>query len=144
MNKNSILKPQHASYETHRRQFWTQIMMPVLLGALLFFLIPIIVWLLRPGAAGDVGQVSAVATMWLLLPIIILLVILLVVLVGAIYLSARLLTLFPMYSLRAQKFANTAAVETRRAAAMVRKPVLGVRALGRAAQSGFKRLRERA
>jgi uncharacterized membrane protein len=145
MKTANVLKPApHDSYQRHRRELWTQILLPVIAGALLFCIVPVAVWFVRTGGTGDVGQVSAVAAMWLMLPVMIGFVILLAVLVVAIYLAARLLMLLPTYSLRAQKFANTVAVETRRGAEMVRKPALAVRAAGNAALSRFRQPRERA
>jgi hypothetical protein len=95
-------------------------------------------------SAGDVGRWAAISTMWLLLPMMIGLVVLFAVLVTASFLAARLGSWLPTYSLRAQKFASNAAVQTRRGAEMVRRPVLAARALGNAAKTSFRRLRERA
>jgi hypothetical protein len=124
-----IKRPRHASYNAHRRQFWVQIMLPVLV---------------RLNGAGDVGRWAAISTMWLLWPMMIGLIVLLALLVTAIFLATRLGSWLPTYSLRAQKFASDAALGTRRGAEMVRKPVLAMRALGDAAKAGFRRLRERA
>ena len=135
--------PQHPSYKAHRRQFWIQILLPVLIATLLLVIAPITVWITRMGAAGAVVRWAAISTMFLLIPVMIVLAIVFVVLVSAIYVSSRVGAWLPRYSLRAQKLAGSAAAGTRLGAEMVRKPVLAVRALGSLARSQFRRLRER-
>ena len=135
--------PDHASYRNHRRQVWTQILLPVLIGALLLVAAPIVAWLTTMGGGGDVGRWAAISTMWLLIPVLIFGLILLAVLIGLIFVGARLAGLIPRYSLRIQNMAVRAAGGTQRATAMIRRPVLAVQGLGALARTGLRRLRER-
>jgi len=135
--------PDHASYRNHRRQVWTQILLPVLIGALLLVAAPIVAWLTAMGGGGDVGRWAAISTMWLLIPVLIFGLILLAVLIGLIFVGARLAGLIPRYSLRIQNIAVRAAGGTQRATAMIRRPVLAVQGLGALARTGLRRLRER-
>ena len=135
--------PDHASYRNHRRQVWTQILLPVLIGALLLVAAPIVAWLTTMGGGGDTGRWAAISTMWLLIPVLIFGLILLAVLIGLIFVGARLAGLIPRYSLRIQNIAVRAAGGTQRATAMIRRPVLAVQGLGALARTGLRRLRER-
>jgi hypothetical protein len=144
MKTSHVLKaPEHASYKAHRRQFWIQIMVPVLLATLLFIIAPVAMWLNRMGGAGDLARWSAISTMWLLVPVIIGLIVLIVIVIAGIYLIGQVNRRLPGYSRRAQRFAEGAAMGTGRAAEMVQRPILAVRALGNAVRTRFRRLRER-
>lgn len=133
----------HPSYRAHRRQVWTQILLPVLIGGAALVVGPVVAWLAVFDGGGDLGRWAAISTMWVLLPVMTAGAILLVVLIVLIYLAGRVSGLIPRYSIRAQRFAAQAAGGTRRAAAMIRKPVLGVRDLGWRVKTGLQRMRER-
>ncbi len=134
---------EHPSYRLHRRQLWTQILLPLVLGVLLLMVAPLAMWLTRMGAGGDVGRWAAIATMWLLLPIMIIMLVLLAMLGATIFLASRVSVHLPIYGLRAQKFVEGVAGATRQGAEMVRKPMLALKSLGDVAKDRFKRLRER-
>ncbi|MFH1184646.1 MAG: hypothetical protein V1755_06355 [Chloroflexota bacterium] len=133
----------HPSHRTHRRQVWTQILLPVLIGAAALVVGPLIAWLAVFDGGGDVGRWAAISTMWVLLPVMIAGAILLVVLIVLIFVAGRIAGWIPRYSLQAQRFAAQAAGGTRRAAAMIRTPVLAVRGFGSRVKTGLQRLRER-
>ncbi|HET6846640.1 MAG TPA: hypothetical protein VFH29_07385, partial [Anaerolineales bacterium] len=59
----SINPPRHPSYRAHRRQFWTQIMLPVLLAFVLFIIAPVAIWLGRMSGTGDVGRWAEISSM---------------------------------------------------------------------------------
>ena len=133
----------HPSYRDHRRQMWTQILLPVLIGAAAFVVGPIVAWLAAFGGGGDVGRWATISTMWLLLPVMIAGAILLLVLIALIFAAGKISGWILRYSYRAQRIAARAEWGTRRAAAMIQKPVLAVRELGSLARTGLQRLRER-
>jgi heme/copper-type cytochrome/quinol oxidase subunit 3 len=144
MKSSHVLKaPDHTSYKRHRRQFWIQIMLPVLLGAILFLIAPVVAWVAGMGGSGDLGRWSAISTMWLLIPAMILLIVLLGVLVAVVYLMSQVNAKLPTYSRQVQRFADGATLQTRRVTDMVRSPVLAVRELAKAAKDRIKQLRER-
>ena len=145
MGSSRILKkPHHPSYKTHRRQLWTQILLPVLLAALAISVAPVTAWLAGVGPRAEVGRWAAISTMWLLLPAVVALLALLVLLVFAIFLAARLGSLAPPYTDRAQRIAGRVAEVSGRAAAMIRRPVLAVRQLRDMATANWRRLRGKA
>jgi uncharacterized membrane protein len=145
MGSSRILKkPNHPSYKIHRRQRWTQILLPVLLAALVIFVAPVTAWLAGVGPRAEVGRWAAISTMWLLLPVVLVLLALLVVLVLIIFLAARLGTLAPPYTDHAQRIAAQAAEVSGRAAAMIHRPALVLRGLRDMAGARWRRLRGKA
>ena len=119
-------------------------MLPVILGALLFVLTPVALWITRMGAGGQIGRWAAISTIWLLLPVMVGLMLLFIALAAVIYLASRVNAWVPTYSPGVQRLARNVAAGARRGSNMVRKPVLAVKALGDAARTRFRRLRERA
>ena len=135
--------PAHTSYRRHRRQVWAQILLPVIIGAAALMAAPAVAWVTAMNAGGDVSRWAAVSTMWLLIPVMIGALILLVVVSALAYLTARISGWIPAYSYRMQRFALRAEGGTRRAAVMIRKPVLAIRAAGDMVRRRVQRLRER-
>jgi hypothetical protein len=133
----------HLSYKAHRRQVGSQILLPVLIGVVVFVAGPIIAWLAAFGGAGDVGRWAEISTMWLLIPVMIGGAIQLAALVALIYGIGRVIGWIPQYSYRAQRIAARIQQGTRRGTEMIRRPVLAVRELGTLAKAGLLRLRER-
>lgn len=140
---HALKAPDHPSYKTHRRQLWTQILIPVLIGAAVFLVAPVAAWISALGGTGNVSRWAAISTMWLLIPVMMAGLILLAVLAVAAYLAGKAGEILPRYSYPAQRFAARAAMGTGRAAEMIRRPVLAVRALGSMARARLLRLRER-
>lgn len=134
---------QHGSYKSHRRQVWTQILLPVLIGAAAFIVASIVAWVAALGGGGDVGRWAAISTMWLLIPAMIAGMVLLVVLIAFIYVTGMITGRIPRYSVQAQRIAARAAGGTKRAAAMIRSPALALRELGSTAKAALQRIRER-
>jgi hypothetical protein len=135
--------PTHASYRRHRRQVWVQILLPVFIGAAALLAAPLVAWVTAMDAGGDVSRWAAISTMWLLIPVMIGALILLVVVSALAYLMARISGWIPAYSYRIQRIAFGAEGGTRRAAVMIRKPVLAIRAAGDMLRRRVQRLRER-
>lgn len=135
--------PGHASYRRHRRQVWAQILLPVIIGALALMAAPVAAWLTAMDGGGDISRWAAVSTMWLLIPLMIGALILLVIVSALAFITARISGWIPTYSYRIQRIAVRAQAGTQRAAEMIRKPVLAVRAAGDLVRSRIQRLRER-
>jgi hypothetical protein len=120
-----IPKPVHLSYEKHRKQRMTQIILPVVLTVV--FVIALIVLLVKVTlfqGAGDVERWAAVSTIWIAIPIIIAMLIFLALLIGIIYLLARLLNITPTYTGMVQDYVRKAAVYIKQGADAMVKPVI--------------------
>jgi len=116
----------------------------VALAALALVATPIFAWATVMNGAGDVSRWAAISTMWLLIPVMLGALIVLVVVSALAFLTARVSGWIPAYSYRLQRIAVRAERGTQRAAEMIRKPVLAVRAAGQMVKQRIGRLRERA
>jgi uncharacterized membrane protein len=114
----------HLSYQNHRRQFWLQIFLPMILAILLIIALAIITGLAVFGGSGDSVRWAAISTIWLVIPVMIFGLLFLVILAGMVYLLARALEVIPPYTSKAQYYVNRGASETKRFSDMATKPVL--------------------
>jgi hypothetical protein len=121
-----IPQPVHLSYKKHRREMWTQIILPVVLTALLIIALIVLINIATFRDSGDVARWAAVSTIWIVIPIMIGMLIFLVLLGGLIYLLARLLNITPTYTGMVQDYVRKAAVYVKQAADAVVKPVIGL------------------
>ena len=123
--KTKLPFPQeHPSYQVHRRQMWTQILLPLLLTVLLFLAVIILTGIATFRDNGEVGRWAAISTIWLAIPVLFAGLIFLAILAGMIYLLARLISLIPPYSYQAQRFVYRIEGQVKRGVEMTRKPVL--------------------
>lgn len=133
----------HPSYQQHRKQLWTQILLPILIAVLVFVAVIIVTSLATFHANGDVGRWAAISTIWLVLPVILVGLIFLILLIAMIYLMARVMNLIPPYSYQAQRIVYRFEGGVKRAAEMVRKPVLAFQELSALIKVYIRRVQER-
>jgi hypothetical protein len=122
--------PVHESYQRHRRQRTTQIILPVVLGTLLFVGLVVLINVGAWGYNGDVGRWSAIATMWISIPVCLMGFVFLALLGGMIYLMGRLLGVAPTYTGKAQDFVHKLAIRIRLIADKLVKPIISVNGFG--------------
>jgi hypothetical protein len=118
--------PEHYSYQLHRKQRNTQIILPVVLGGLLMVGMIVLISLATFRSNGDVGRWAAISTMWIIIPILLGGLIVLAILIGLIYLMARALGALPHYTGIAQDYVYIARGYIIRGADMAAKPVLAL------------------
>ena len=116
----------HPSYQLHRKQVWTQILLPILLTVLLLIAVIVLTSIATFRDNGDVGRWAAISTIWLVLPVLIVGLLFLIILLAIIYLLARLISLIPPYSYQAQRFVYRIEGYIKRGTEMIVKPVLFV------------------
>lgn len=143
--KTSLRKPRdiHASYQIHRRQLWTQILLPVLSASLAIVAVVLLACLAIFGQGVDASRWAEISTIWLIIPAMVGGLIMVLVLGATIYLLTKTIGLIPGYSYRAQALFHEIEINSSRAAEMVRKPVLAIRALVEMIKMRLKRTRER-
>jgi len=129
MNKPLQHLEDHPSYQNHRKQIWTQILLPILIAILIFIAFIIFIVSATFRSHGDVSRWAAISTIWLTLPVILASLILLIVLGAMIYLLTRLTGLIPPYSYQAQRIVYRVEGAVRKYALMFRKPVLALQEL---------------
>jgi hypothetical protein len=122
--KSKLPFPQdHASYQLHRKQMWTQILLPLLLTILVFIGIIVLTSIATFRNNGDVARWAAISTIWLVIPVMFAGLIVLAILAAIIYLLARLIGIIPPYSHEAQRIIYRIEGYIKRGTEMVVKPV---------------------
>jgi len=94
----------HPSYQKHQRQFWTQIILPMILAALVVIAVAVLVGIATFGVNGDAPRWAAISTIWLVMPVMFFGLLFLAVVAGLIYLLARTLKVMPPYTSKAQYY----------------------------------------
>jgi predicted PurR-regulated permease PerM len=130
-------KPVHESYQRHRRQRTTQIILPVVLAVLLCIGMVVLINIATFRGNGDVGRWAAISTMWIVLPVFVTGLVFLALLAGIIYLLARLLGIAPTYTVQAQDFIRRLAMRIHRAADATVKPVIYLDGIGASIRTFF-------
>jgi predicted membrane protein len=126
MKPKLLLSQDHPSYQLHRKQMWTQILLPILLTVLIFIAVIVLTSVATFRDNGDVARWAAISTIWLILPVMIAGLILLSILLAIIYLLARFISMIPPYSYQAQRFVFQIEGYVKRGTEMIVKPVLFV------------------
>ena len=126
MKSKLLLSQDHPSYQLHRKQVWTQILLPILLTVLVFIAVIVLTSIATFRDNGDVARWAAISTIWLVLPVMIAGLIFLVILLAIIYLLARLIGIIPPYSDQAQRFVFQIEGYVKRGTEMIVRPVLFV------------------
>lgn len=118
------LSENRPSYQDHRRQFWTQIFLPMIVAVLLIIAVAVITGLTAFGANDRSPIWAAISTIWLVIPVMFFGLIFLGLLVGLVYLLARTLQILPPYTSKAQYYVDRGASEAKRFSDMAAKPVI--------------------
>ena len=139
MKSKLDLPHDHLSVRLHRKQLWSQILLPILLSAVLLIAIIVLTSIATFRENGEVARWAAISTIWLVIPIMVVVLMILVILLALIYLLARLISLIPPYSYQAQKFVYQIEGYIRRGTDMIFKPALFVEAI----KSQIKKAAER-
>ncbi len=133
----------HPSYQRHRRQLWTQVLLPIIGAAVIFAALTYLTLRAAFATGGDVARWAAISTIWLVLPVIVGGLILLAILGTAIFLLANLSGFILPYSYRAQRAFYRIEYGTKRMAVMVHRPILLVQGMLSVVKSGIDKAWER-
>ena len=128
MHKLPVPRPSRASYVRHRKAVLLQIILPVVLVALLVIAFAALLASAAFRGTGDVSTWAAIATIWVVLPLMALMLILLLLAWTVVWLLARLLKVSPHYTGIAQKYALLFNEKIILWTDRIIKPVLKVRA----------------
>jgi len=122
--KAVLPKPVHESYQRHRRQLISQILLPMVIAALLFVAMIVLINVATFRSNGDVARWAAISTLWIVIPIMIGSLVFLAILVGLVYLMKRLLNITPVYTGMAQDLVHKLMIRIRLLADQLVKPVI--------------------
>lgn len=115
---------EHPSYQLHRRQLWTQILIPILAVILVVAAVIVVVSVVTFRGNGDVERWAAVSTIWLVIPILGAGLLALAAFAALVYGMARLLAVIPPYSGYAQRIVWRVGGYVKRGAELAVKPAL--------------------
>jgi hypothetical protein len=119
----------HPSYRRHRRQVWTQILLPVLLVVALIIAAVVAASLATFQRGDDPGRWVAISTIWLAIPLLLAGLLVIVVLAAGAFLLARAAGILPQYSFQAQTAIRRVESAVKRGGEMIRQPRLAIRSL---------------
>jgi hypothetical protein len=124
--KAQLPHPEHYSYQLHRKQRATQIILPMVISALVLVGMIVLVSFSTFKSDGDVSRWAAISTIWIVIPILFGGLVLIAILVGLVYLMARALDALPHYTGMAQDYVSIARSYIIRGADMAVKPVISL------------------
>jgi uncharacterized membrane protein len=133
-------RPEHYSYQQHRKQLTTQIILPMVISTLVLIGVIVLISLSTFNSNGDVSRWAAISTIWIVIPILLVGLIVLAILIGLIYLMARALGALPRYTGIAQDYVHIAQSYIIRGANMVVKPVIALEGFIENAKAFFERI----
>jgi len=133
-------RSEHYSYQQHRKQLTTQIVLPMVISTLVLICVIVLISLATFNSNGDVGRWAAISTIWIVIPILLAGLIVLAILVGLIYLMARALGALPHYTSIAQDYVRIAQNYIIRGADMIAKPVIGLEGFIENVKAFFERI----
>jgi hypothetical protein len=128
--KASLPRPQHESYLEHRRQNVSQVLVPVILGAVLIVAAAIWIGVAAFGGNGDSAKWAAVSTIWIVLPLMFASLLFTALLAALVYLMSRFLNILPGYTGKAQDFAYRLKSLIRKFLDALVKPVFALDEIG--------------
>ena len=140
------MKPQltgnHPSYQNHRRQFWAQIFLPLILAVIIVIAVAVLTGIAAFGSNGDAPRWAAISTIWLVIPVMAFGLLFFVILAGLVYLLTQALKTLPPYTSKAQYYVKRGASEIKRYSDKTAEPVLfieGIKASIRAFLDGIRK-----
>lgn len=128
--KAVLPKPVHESYKRHRKQFTSQILLPVIAASLLFIVGVVLVIISASLGNPGVTTWAEISTMWIAIPTCGMGLAFLLVLGIMIYLLAKLLGVAPTYTSQAQNFVHKLGIRIRRVADMTVRPIISLNGFG--------------
>jgi len=138
--KAQLPHPEHYSYQLHRKQRVTQIILPMVVSALVLVGMIVLVSFSTFKSDGDVSRWAAISTIWIVIPILFAGLVLIAILVGLVYLMARALDALPHYTGMAQDYVSIARSYIIRGADMAVKPVISLHGFIENVKGFFERI----
>ena len=136
---NSQISENHLSYKKHKRQFWLQIFLPMLVAILLIVAVAVWTGLATFGEGSDSPRWAAISTIWLVIPVMFFGLLVLALLVGLVYLLARGLKVIPPYTAKAQYYVNRGTDVAKQVSEKATQPVLFLQGIAASLKAFFGR-----
>lgn len=139
MNETTPIPQDHYSYEVHRRQFWLQIFLPVILVVLIIIAVAVLTSISALNGTGDSARWAAISTIWLVIPAMVFGLFFFALLAGLVYLLAQTLGVLPSYTSQAHYYVNQAASRIKDFSDAATRPVIFLEGLGASLKAIFGR-----
>jgi hypothetical protein len=133
----------HPSFRRHRRQVWTQILLPVLLVVAVVIAAIVAASLATFQRGGDPERWVAISTIWLAIPLLLGGLLVIAVLAAGAFLLARVAGVLPEYTFKVQAVTRRVESAVRRGGEMIRQPQLAIRSLANRVRGRFPGKAER-
>jgi len=105
MHKFPAPRASHKSYVKHHQDVMRQIILPMAFVTILVVAVAVLVAVATLQGGGDVAKWAAIATIWIIIPLMGLMLVTLVLAWGVVYLLVRLLKVAPRYTGIVQEYA---------------------------------------
>lgn len=127
MEKAHLPSPaEHPSYQKHRRELWTKILIPMLVAVAVIVAVSTLTAVATFRDNGEVERWAAISAIWIVIPIIAAGLLMLLLFAALIYGMAKLLTLIPSYTGQAQKLVWRIEGYVKRGTDAAIKPILAI------------------
>jgi ABC-type dipeptide/oligopeptide/nickel transport system permease component len=127
MKSSTQKQANHPSYRRHRRQVWTQILLPILVVVAVVIAAIVLASLATFRNGTDPGRWVAISTIWLAIPLLLAGLLVIVVLAASAFMLAWVAGILPEYSFRAQTATRRVESAVKRGGEMIRQPGLALR-----------------
>ncbi len=135
--------PQHASYQSHRRQVAWQIVLPIVLAGLILVGVTYLLVVATFRYNGEVDRWAAVSTMWLAIPVALGGLVELAAFIAFAWAIGKAAAFIPPYTRKAQVFTSEVEARVKESAVYARRPLRIIPQIGHLIRWGFRKIRGR-
>ncbi len=140
--KNHDVSRESPSFRRHQKQRFWQILTPIILGSLITLAAAVLMVLTLTGkvSVGNLSQIAAVSTIWLIMPVMVFGILLTLLLLGLIYLAARVLNILPQYTFLVAQYAALIEAKIKLWTIKGTSPIISIKSIGAAVGAFVKNL----
>ncbi len=123
--------------QTHKRQMWLQILVPLIFFSILAVVGIVFAVLSTSGALENTGQFASIALIIIILPILLMSLLALALLVGIIFGISKVINIIPMYSLKFQTYFYKIIIALVQVSNSITNPIINTRSRLSGLKSGI-------
>ena len=131
------LNSDKTTQQTHKRQMWLQILVPLIFFSILAVVGIVFAVLSTSGALENTGQFASIALIIIILPILLMSLLALALLVGIIFGISKVINIIPMYSLKFQTYFYKIIIALVQVSNSITNPIINTRSRLSGLKSGI-------